>query len=105
MKYPEPIKEQLLHAEDVVAHSENYFERSDENGKFPSQFEALRDLLANLMHHAEFHKVDFETVYQNAKHHYEAEWGRFYSGKDAILDGNDERKKYFEEHRRYEYRR
>lgn len=101
MKYPLAIKEQLLHAEDVMAHSENYLERSDENGNFPSKYEAIRDLLANLMHYAEFNKVDFSVAYQDARYHYECENGRIYSGKDAILDGDDERKSYFRERRRH----
>lgn len=70
MKYPETIKEQLLHAEDVMAHSENYLERSDENGNFPSKYEALRDLLANLMHYCDSQNISYNGVVNAAKWHY-----------------------------------
>lgn len=91
MKYPEEIKEQLLHAEDVMSHSENYLERSDVDGNFPNKFEAMRDLIADLMHYAEANKVYFHAVLQDARYQYECENGRIYAGGDAILDVHDER--------------
>lgn len=91
MKYPEEIKDQLLHAEDTLSQSENYLGRSDENGNFPNKFEALRDLIADLMHYAEFHKVDFLAVYNNANYQYECEHGQIYSGDDAIIGVFDEK--------------
>lgn len=84
------VRDQINNAEVALQASENDVCRSDEMGNFPNKFEALRDLVSNLMHYAEHNKVDFISVLQSAQYHYKCEGGEFYYKADSITGPFDE---------------